>query len=62
MEAPATDLQNEGLRRLLVNGVYWALGLEVPAKADVGYVGEYKPTNYGFDGYVRGVKPGDLAC
>ncbi len=57
----ATDLQNEGLRRLIVNGVYWALGLEVPAKADVGYIGDYKPTMFGFDGFVRGVKPDDLA-
>ena len=35
----ATDLQNEGLRRLVVNGVYWGLGLEVPQQADVRYVG-----------------------
>src|SRR5437667_88360 len=53
----ATDLENEGLRRLLVNAVYWAAGLEVPAKADVSYVGDYKPSMYGFDGYVKGVKP-----
>ena len=31
----ATDLENEGLRRLIVNGVYWGLGMDVPAKADV---------------------------
>ncbi|HXG48445.1 MAG TPA: PVC-type heme-binding CxxCH protein, partial [Methylomirabilota bacterium] len=53
----ATDLQDEGLRRLLVNGVYWALGLEVPARANVDYVGEFKPTMYGFKGYQKGVKP-----
>ena len=53
----ATDLENEGLRRLLVNAVYWAAGLEVPAKADVSYVGDYKPSMYGSDGYVKGVKP-----
>ena len=55
----ATDLQNEGLRRLLVNAAYWALGLPVPEKADVRYVGEYKPTMYGFGGFKRGVKPSD---
>jgi hypothetical protein len=57
----STDLQNEGLRRLLVNGVYWAVGLEkkIPAKADVNYFGEYKPTMYGFNGYTKGVKPAD---
>ena len=31
----ATDLENEGLRRLLVNAAYLFTGLEVPAKADV---------------------------
>ena len=41
----AVDLESEGLRRLLVNAAYWAVGLEekIPAKANVDYVGEYKP-------------------
>jgi len=56
----ATDFQNGGLRRLLVNSVFWASGLEVPAQADVNFVGEYKPTMYGFGGYIKGVKPADL--
>lgn len=55
----ATDLQNEGLRRLLVNSAYWTLGLEVPAKAKVDYVSEFKPSMYGFDGFVKGKKPAD---
>jgi hypothetical protein len=53
----ATDLENEGLRRLLVNGVFWGIGLEVPEKADVRLVGEYKPSMYGFGGAIKGVKP-----
>src|SRR5678810_244902 len=57
----ATDLENEGLRRLVVNGVYWGLGMDVPAKADVAYVGEYKPTPYGFKGYRKGIKPQEHA-
>jgi len=56
----ATDLQNEGLRRLLVNGVYWGLGLDVPAKADVTYVDPYAPTAYGFDGFRKGLRPSDF--
>ena len=55
----STDLQSEGLRRFLVNGVFWGLGLEVPAKANVEYIGEFKPTMYGFKGYQKGVKPSD---
>ncbi len=56
----ATDLLNEGLRRLLVNGTYWALGLKVPAHADVRLMGTYQPTMFGFDGFKKGVKPADL--
>jgi lysophospholipase L1-like esterase/azurin/type 1 glutamine amidotransferase len=52
----ATDLENEGLRRLVVNGIYWGLGIDVPPRADVRVVGEYKPTMYGFKGYRKGVK------
>ena len=55
----ATDLENEGLRRLVLNGVYWGLGLKVPAKANVDVVGEYKPTMYGFGGFKKDTKPGD---
>jgi len=57
----ATDLQNEGMRRLVVNAVYWGLGLDVPQKADVSYVDEFKPTMYGFGGHRRGLKPSDHA-
>ena len=57
----ATDLENESLRRLIANAVFWAVGLEVPAKADVNYIGEYRPSMYGFAGFIKGVKPADLA-
>lgn len=53
----ATDLLNEGLRRLLVNGVYWSLGMRVPAKADVSLVGEYHPSAFGFERYRTGQRP-----
>lgn len=53
----ATDLLNEDLRRLVVNGVFWGLGLEVPEKAEVTPVSPYEPSKYGFDGFKRGVKP-----
>jgi hypothetical protein len=57
----ATDLQNEGLRRLLVNAVYWGFDLNVPAKADVSYVDEYDPSFYGFDGFRKGLHASDFA-
>jgi len=56
----ATDLENEGLRRLIVNAVFWGLGLDVPQKADVTYADEYKPSFYGFDGFRKGLHPSDF--
>ena len=56
----ATDLENEDLRRLIVNGVYWGLGLQVPARADVTYVDEYVPSFYGFDGFRKGLRASDF--
>ena len=53
----ATDLSNEGLRRLVVNGIYWGLGLEVPAQADVSLIGAYDPLPYGSNGFRKDVRP-----
>ena len=55
----ATDLQSEGLRRMVVNAVFWGLELHVPDKADVAFVDAYHPSAYGFGGYRRGIKPED---
>ncbi len=60
----ATDLLAEGTRRMLVNAVYWAVGLEdaIPEKgADARLVGTYEPTDFGFGGSKRGVMPADHA-
>jgi hypothetical protein len=59
----ATDLLNEGFRRLVVNGALWAVGLSdlVTDHLDVNLVGEYRPTKFGFGGFKKGVKPSDLA-
>lgn len=56
----ATDLANEGLRRLIVNSVYAFAGLAVPEKADVTPIGDYKPTFYSPNLFIKGVKPADL--
>ncbi len=59
----AVDLENEGLRRLLVNGVYWAAGLkkQIPAQADVSYAAPYKPSWFGFGKHQPGLRPSDFA-
>ena len=58
----ATDLAAEGTRRLLVNGCYWALGLEdqIPSAANVAVVGTFEPSPFRTNGYKPGVKPADL--
>jgi hypothetical protein len=55
----AVDFENESLRRLIVNGCYWAVGLEnaILSKADVGFVDDYQPTWFGFGKYKKGMKP-----
>ncbi|MBI1369019.1 MAG: hypothetical protein GC162_10240 [Planctomycetes bacterium] len=56
----STDLTNEALRRLIVNAVYDLLGMDVPAKANVDLVGDYKPSAFGFGGFQKGKKPADF--
>jgi type 1 glutamine amidotransferase len=57
------DFQSEGLRRLLVNACYWAVGLEgkIAAKSNVGLVGTYKPLPFGNNRFAEGLKPSDFA-
>ncbi len=57
----SVDLLSADLRRLLVNACYWGLEMEdqIPDESNVDYVGEYKPTMYGFGSYTRGIKPSD---
>ena len=56
------DFSSEGLRRLLVNGTFWALGMEerIPERANVAIVGEYNPTRFRNDEFKKGVRPADL--
>jgi hypothetical protein len=56
------DLESEGLRRLLVNACYWALGMEraIAPKSKVDLVGAYKPLPFKFGGFARGRRPANL--
>ena len=53
------DITNDGYRRLLVNGIFWALGLEEQIKADlnIAFVGPFKPNTFAGGAYARGIKP-----
>jgi len=57
----ATDLQTDGTRRMVVNAVFWGLGMDVPEKADVSFVDPYKPTFFGFGNFRKGIRPEDHA-
>jgi len=59
----ATDLESEGLRRMLVNAAFWCVGLEdqIPARTKVDIVGDFNPLPFGFKKFKRGVKPLDHA-
>jgi len=52
----STDLVDEDLRRLVVNGLYWGLDLAVPAKADVKLRSTFEPTQYGVKKVSDGVR------
>jgi len=58
----AQDLQNEALRRLIVNACLWTLGLEdkIPARTDVDLVGQYQPLPFKFGGFAKGIAPSDV--
>jgi len=42
----SADFVSEGTRRLVVNAMFWCLGMEIPAKTDVEIVDPFEPTEY----------------
>jgi type 1 glutamine amidotransferase len=55
----ARDLENPGLRRLIVNAAYWAMALEghITPGSSVSYTGDYQPLASGFNYEKLGVVP-----
>ena len=52
------DILNAGYRRMIVNGVYWSLGLENRSRdSKIDFVGSYKSTTFKNRGEVKGLKP-----
>lgn len=55
------DFKEQSMRKLALNGIYWALGREadIPRNgADAMLVSPYEPSNSGFgEGYQKGVRP-----
>jgi type 1 glutamine amidotransferase len=59
------DFAFEGTRRMLVNAVYWSLGMEkkIPVKSAVEFVGDFQPTPFRFktlQEWKPGLTPADL--
>jgi type 1 glutamine amidotransferase len=62
-QGASQDILDDNYRRLIINGILWALGMEKEIKPDlnIAFVGPYKPGAFSFGGYARNVKPSDLA-
>jgi type 1 glutamine amidotransferase len=58
----ATDLVADGTRRMLVNATLWCLGMDDQIRDDltVDLIGDYQPTPFRFDGFIRHRHPADL--
>ncbi|MEQ1850692.1 MAG: hypothetical protein ABMA01_03770 [Chthoniobacteraceae bacterium] len=53
------DLENPGLRRLIINAAYWGMGMEsaIAPTRSVEIVGTYRPLESGFNYKQLGVIP-----
>jgi type 1 glutamine amidotransferase len=62
-QGASEDILDADYRRLLINGIFWAAGLEASIKPDLAieFVGPYQPNTFAFAGHARNVKPADLA-
>ena len=62
-QGASEDIISEGVRRCIVNGVFWCMGMEeyIKPKMNVDFVGPYQPTPFSFGGEAQNVKPADLA-
>lgn len=55
------DFKNEDFRRMMVNAVYWSMGMSshITPDLNVSLIGEYNPAEIGFGGHKKGLKPSD---
>ncbi|WP_250931263.1 ThuA domain-containing protein [Aporhodopirellula aestuarii] len=53
------DITNEGYRRMMINGIFWAVGLEdkITSDLDVSLVGPFNPNTFGNQTHAPGIKP-----
>ncbi len=53
------DILNDGYRRLLINGCFWAAGLEdaITPELNIAFAGPFEPNTFGNQTHARGVRP-----
>jgi type 1 glutamine amidotransferase len=58
----AVDLKDQAMHRLVINGIYWCMGMEkeISQERSVDPVGEYDPSYYGYGDFQKGKKPQDF--
>jgi hypothetical protein len=56
------DFLSEGFRRLVVNACFWSVGLEdhITPRLEIGFVGAYRPTPFGFNRFRKNTFPSTL--
>jgi type 1 glutamine amidotransferase/lysophospholipase L1-like esterase len=61
-QGASEDILDDNYRRLLINGILWAAGMEKAIKPDlsISFVGPYQPNTFAFGGHAKKVKPSDL--
>ena len=54
-QGASEDILDPGYRRLLINGIFWAAGLEdkITPELAIDFIGPYQPSTFSFDGYVK---------
>jgi len=62
-QGASEDILDDNYRRLILNGILWAAGMESAIKADldIAFIGPYLPNKFRFGGHAVDVKPNDLA-
>lgn len=55
------DILNPGYRRMIINGIYWSVGMEndIQADSDISFIGPYEPNTFGQRREAKGVRPFD---
>ena len=58
-QGASEGIVNDGFRRCLINGVFWALGLEehITDNLDIDFVGPYQPKKFKFNGQDKDIRP-----